>query len=269
LFGDTHNPSGSTKVCASGVVGLDLSQDGGTLNFGVSGRSYHGTGVLGLSGGGPGTSGTSKRGDGVDGNSDTLWGGNFHSVSFGGLLGSSTHGTGIVAMSNSATHPALSVRALGTGPLADAHNASNQTVMSLDQQGDLTIAGTLTTGGSCHVGCSAPHGGNGVSLVSYAPRESAPTMEDFGEAQLVAGAAFVRLDPAFANAIDSSKNYLVFITPDGETKGLFVAMRSAAGFEVRENGAGRSSVQFSYRIVAKPYGADAPRLPLVRTSASD
>jgi hypothetical protein len=268
LFGDTHNQSGTSKVCASGVVGLDLSQDGGTLNFGVSGRSYHGTGVLGLSGTGPGATGTSKRGDGVEGNSESGWGGNFHSVAFGGLLGSSTKGTGVMAMSNSSVHPALSVRALGTGPLVDAHDSSDNSVMSLDQQGDLTIAGTLTTGGSCHVGCSKTRDGNGVSQISYAPRESAPTMEDFGEAQLVAGAAFVRLDPAFANAIDSTKSYLVFITPDGETKGLYIAMRSASGFEVRENGAGRANVQFSYRIVAKPYGADAPRLPLVRTTRS-
>lgn len=268
LFGDTHNPSASTKLCASGVVGLDLSTDGGTLNFGVSGRSYHGTGVLGLSGAGPGTSGTSRRGDGVDGNSDSSWGGNFHSVAFGGLLGSSTHGTGVMAQSNSSAHPALSIRALGTGPLAEGRNAADVSVMSLDQQGNLTIAGTITTGGSCHVGCSKTRGGNGVSQLSYAPRESAPTMEDFGEARLVAGAAYVRLDPAFANAIDTSKSYLVFITPDGETKGLYVTMRSPSGFQVRENGAGRSSVQFSYRIVAKPYGADAPRLPMVRGSGS-
>jgi hypothetical protein len=266
LFGDTHNPGGSTKQCASGVVGLDLSTDGGTLNFGVSGRSYHGTGVLGLSGAGPGTTGTSKRGDGVDGNSDSSWGGNFHSVAFGGLLGSSTHGTGVMAMTGSATHPALSLRATGTGPLADARNASDDSVMSLDQQGNLIIAGTLTTGGDCRVGCSKTRGGGGVSQLSYAPRESAPTMEDFGEAQLANGAAYVRLDPSFANAIDASKSYLVFITPDGETKGLYVAVRSAGGFEVRENGGGRSNVQFSYRIVAKPFGADAPRLPLVRTA---
>jgi len=60
-------------------------------------------------------------------------------------------------------------------------------------------------------------------LVSYMPRESSPTMEDFGEGQLVNGTVAVRIDSAFANAIDQSKDYLVFLTPDGDTKGLYVA----------------------------------------------
>lgn len=237
LFGTTQNPSGTTKHCASGVVGLDLSTDGGTLNFGVSGRSYHGTGVLGLSGSGI------------------------------ALLGSSTRGTGVMAESGSADHPALSLHATGSGLLADAKNAGGQGVMSLDQAGNLTIAGQLTTGGDCKVGCSQKRAG-GVSVVSYAPRESSPTMEDYGEAQLNGGAAFVRLDPSFANVIDARNAYLVFITPYGETKGLYVAVRSPSGFEVRENGGGKSNVQFAYRIVAKPYGSQAERLPMVRDSAS-
>ena len=237
-FGDTKNPSASTKHCASGVIGLDLSTDGGTLNFGVSGRSYHGTGILGLSGTG------------------------------NGLLGSSTRGTGIMAESASTDHPALALLATGTGLLAAATNARSQQVMSLDQAGNLTIAGQLTTGTNCRQGCAGKAAG-AARVIAYAPRESMPTMEDVGEAQLSGGAAFVRLDPAFANVIDATKGYLVFITPYGETKGLYVASRSAGGFAVRENGGGRSDVGFAYRIVAKPYGADAPRLPMVRTAASN
>jgi hypothetical protein len=87
-------------------------------------------------------------------------------------------------------------------------------------------------------------------------------MEDFGEGQLTNGSAYVRIDRAFANAIDQSSDYLVFITPDGDSKGLYVTMRSPNGFEVRESGGGRSTLQFSYRIVAKPYGSTEARLPL-------
>ena len=93
-------------------------------------------------------------------------------------------------------------------------------------------------------------------------------MEDFGEAQLSGGAAFVRLDPSFANVIDATKAYLVFITPYAETKGLYVAMRSPGGFEVREIAGGKSNAQFGYRIVAKPFGSAAQRLPIVRSNIS-
>lgn len=237
LYGATKNASSKTKHCASGVIGLDLSQDGGILNFGVSGRSYHGQGVYGLSGTGA------------------------------GLYGDSKFGMAIFGRSASATAPALGLQATGAGPLMIATNASNAQALLLDQQGNLTISGVIKTSGSCHNGCLNSHG-VGRHLISYAPRESLPTMEDFGEAQLVAGSAQVRIDPAFANAIDQTKDYLVFVTPDGDTKGLYIAMRSPTGFVVRENGGGRSNVQFSYRIVAKPYGSEEARLPIVQDSAA-
>ncbi|HLJ83632.1 MAG TPA: hypothetical protein VKT51_05610 [Candidatus Eremiobacteraceae bacterium] len=234
LFGETHNLSGTTKHCASGVIGLDLSSDGGILNFGVSGRSYHGTGVFGSSG------------------------------SAAGLFGESKSGTGIFGRSASATMPALGLQATGSGPLMIATNAGGGQALSLDQGGNLTISGVIKTGGSCNEGCSQSRNGHGARLVSYMPRESSPTMEDFGEGQLVNGIAAVRIDPAFANAIDQSRDYLVFLTPDGDTKGLYVAERSIRGFVVRESQGGRSNVQFSYRIVAKPFGKDEPRLPIVQ-----
>ena len=55
---------------------------------------------------------------------------------------------------------------------------------------------------------------------------------------------------------------MVFVTPEGPSHGLCVTNKSPAGFEVVENEGGRSSVAFSYRIVAKPYGVTAARLPI-------
>jgi hypothetical protein len=237
VYGETNNPSGTTKKCASGVIGLDQSVDGGMLNYGISGRSWHGTGVFGLSGSGD------------------------------GLMGSSRDGSGIVGLSASATHPALALQSTGVGPLMIARNAAGAEALSLDQQGNLTISGVIKTSGSCQNGCSRTRNGRGTQLISYAPRESSPTMEDFGEAQLVNGTAVVRIDPAYASVIDQKKDYLVFLTPDGDTKGLYVAMRSPTGFVVRETGGGRSSIQFSYRIVAKPFGVDEARLPMISDSS--
>lgn len=232
IFGETHSPSSMTKHCAYGVVGIDQSTDGGMLNFGVSGRSYHGTGIFGTSGTGIGVSGSSRTSAGLSGTSA------------------------------SSVEPALAIQATGTGPLMFARDASNAKVLKLDQAGNLTIAGVIKTSGSCHLGCSSPGG----HLISYAPRESSPTMEDFGEAQLIDGSAYVRIDSAFANAIDQSKDYLVFVTPDGDNKGLYIATRSPLGFAVRESGGGRSTLTFSYRIVAKPYGSTEARLPLSQDS---
>ena len=230
VYSETHNPSSMTKHCAYGIVGVDLSTDGGTLNFGASGRSYHGTGLLGNSGTGV------------------------------GVLGESRTGAGLSGTSASATEPVLQIKATGAGPLMFARNSADDKVLKLDQQGNLTIAGVIKTSGSCQNGCSKP----GEHLISYAPRESSPTMEDFGQGQLVNGAAYVRIDHAFANAIDPNSTYLVFITPNGDSKGLYVTMRSPSGFQVRESGGGRSTLEFSYRIVAKPYGSTEARLPITQ-----
>src|SRR5476651_1796321 len=207
---EAHNPGGN------GV--FSETHNPSTMNFGVSGRSYHGTGLFGESGTGIGVSGASRT------------------------------AAALAGTSASASEAVLEIQATGTGPLMFAKNSANAKVLKLDQQGNLTIAGEITTSGSCQNGCNVP----GHRLISYAPRESSPTMEDFGEAQLTNGSAYVRIDGAFANAIDQKSDYLVFITPDGDTKGLYVATRSPGGFQVRESGGGRSTLDFSYRIVAKP-----------------
>ena len=96
------------------------------------------------------------------------------------------------------------------------YNSSSNQVFSVDNSGNEQIAGTLYTAGSCSVGCIAGRGAQ-RRVVSYAPRESQPTMEDFGEAQLQNGQAYVRLDAAFANVIDTRARYLVILTPEGES----------------------------------------------------
>jgi len=43
----------------------------------------------------------------------------------------------------------------------------------------------------------------------------------------------------------------VFLTPEGDCRGLYVRRKSAASFEVRELVGGKSSIAFSYRIVGR------------------
>jgi hypothetical protein len=74
--------------------------------------------------------------------------------------------------------------------------------------------------------------------------------EDFGTAKLRDGRATVKLDGDFAKAIKPT-GYHVFVTPEGDCRGLYVRGKTSASFEVREFGGGRSSVAFSYRIVGR------------------
>jgi hypothetical protein len=74
--------------------------------------------------------------------------------------------------------------------------------------------------------------------------------EDFGSERLSNGAAVIRLEPEFAQTVNTEVEYHVFLTPKGDCKGLYVANESPSSFEVHELGGGTSGVRFDYRIVA-------------------
>jgi hypothetical protein len=127
----------------------------------------------------------------------------------------------------------------------------------IDDKGNLFVGGYLYTSGFCQSGCSKTR-----HVTEYTPRTTEPKIDDEGEATLHNGSAHVALDPAFANAIDPRSRYLVTITPEGDSNGLYVANRTATGFDVRESRGGRSTLGFAYRIVAKPFGVNEPRLQI-------
>jgi hypothetical protein len=84
--------------------------------------------------------------------------------------------------------------------------------------------------------------------------------EDAGFGQLSGGSAHVEIDPTFAEAANTGVDYHVFITPEGETGQLYVTHKTATGFDVREAKGGKSTAQFSYRIMAKQHGMEQARL---------
>ncbi len=149
------------------------------------------------------------------------------------------------------------------GDLYASNNSSNVNAFYVTDSGDIHTIGKIYTAGSCSSGCVNDASKPGVHVISYAPSESQPTMEDFGEGQMANGLAYVRFDSAFAKTIDQASNYIVFITPEGDSRGLYVTQKTPAGFSVRENQGGHSTLSFGYRIVAKPYGVSAARLPMV------
>jgi hypothetical protein len=70
----------------------------------------------------------------------------------------------------------------------------------------------------------------------------------------------IALDPTFAQTVNLGVDYHVFLTPNGDCKGLYVSQKSATSFEVHELGSGSSSVAFDYRIMAKRSGYENARL---------
>jgi hypothetical protein len=87
--------------------------------------------------------------------------------------------------------------------------------------------------------------------------------EDFGSGELDNGVASIQLDPTFAQTVSPEVGYHVFVTPNGDCEGLYVARKSGTSFEVRELRGGKSSVAFDYRIVAKRRGLESLRLEQV------
>jgi hypothetical protein len=146
---------------------------------------------------------------------------------------------------------------------AQSNNAYD--FFTLDNSGNINAASLTTTKGTY----ARTTGTSGTARTLYTPHTSSPVTEDFGEGQLVNGRGYVRLDPALADVIDNSHAYHVFLTPEGDSKGLYVTEKTPAGFVVRESSGGRSTLSFEYRILAKPVDENGVRLavapPLPRT----
>lgn len=122
----------------------------------------------------------------------------------------------------------------------------------------LFIGNTVATGTKS---AAVPHP-DGLHRLLYTIESPECWFEDFGEGQLSMGKAEVRLDPEFASLVFAEK-YHVFITPYGESNGLFVTDRSPFGFCISEQQGGVSNVNFAYRVIAKRRDIAANRLAAV------
>jgi hypothetical protein len=128
--------------------------------------------------------------------------------------------------------------------------------------------GTCTLTGSGDTACTgvlksvvATKGGAGAQRVeTYAVQSAENWFEDAGTAQIVNGVGRVNLESVFGQTVNTGVEYHVFLTPDGDCKGLYVSAKTASGFEVRELGGGAASIAFEYRIMAKRAGYESVRL---------
>jgi hypothetical protein len=235
---------GSPSVWTAGVSGLDNSTSG-IYNAGVYGSSTTGIGVHGASVDGPGLIGDSNAGYGVL--ARTYLG----IPILGQFMQPGNRNPAIWAIGGTDNDP------IGTSFAVTQNSEALSFWVTNDSNAHLN--GLLYTNGNCNSGCDRSRG---ERVVSYAAQTSAPTIEDVGEGRLAAGQAHIAIDASLGRAIDRGASYVVFLTPEGYTHGLYVTDKVASGFRVVEVD-GHSDISFGYRIVAKPYGVSAPRLPVV------
>ena len=101
---------------------------------------------------------------------------------------------------------------------------------------------------------------DGSHRLLYCMESPESWFEDFGEAKLVKGKAAVKINKDFAG-VAKTDAYHVFLSPYGESNGLYVSRRNRNGFEVREQSGGRNTLTFSYRVVARRKDVPSERLP--------
>jgi hypothetical protein len=260
--GNTNGVSGSA-VSTSGVgVSGDASATTGNTT-GVYGKAASPTGV-GVYGNNPTPPGIGVYGvaPAISTESGTLtgagsvgvWGDS--STGFAGVLGTADSVEAVAAYNNS-THLATL--------FAENDESSKDDAIVLATYGskfsgycDIFVNGNLTCSGSKSAVVPVDGGSRQVAL--YAVEAPENWFEDAGSGSLVQGAAVVRLEPVFAQTVNTGMEYHVFLTPKGDCKGLYVANETGASFEVHELGGGTSAIAFDYRIMARRKSYEGIRL---------
>ena len=230
----------------SGVAGVNAATSG--TGYGVYGRSTNGPGVYG----------TSSVHNGIEGHASYPGVAGVAGYGSIGLYGSATEGAGMYAESTAYQGYAIQASAdsAHTNILAGENN-NNGNGCIIDADANLTCSGTIQGGADVAMRHRTSEGRH---VLAYASQSAGETIEDVGTARMSDGVANVRIDPAFVSVIDH-RWYYIFLSPMGDTRGLYVSMKTTSGFQVRENEHGRSNVEFDYRIVAHPFDAKYERLP--------
>ena len=235
----------ATSGTEAGIFGSTSSGTG----FGVKGQSPN-VGVIGVSGG------LSKEGAGSAGLAG-VWGdtGGSGPFFFSGVLGTADDNFAGHFVNNPGTNAF-------TAALVAEDLSNTKGALVFETDGPSIIGCTIDTGGnlSCTSVTAITNAGSGRKVSLHAVQSPENWFEDFGSGTLVNGVTTIALDPTFAQTVNTSIDYHVFLTPNGDCKGLYLSQKSRGSFEVRELGGGQSNVSFDYRIVAKRAGYEKDRL---------
>jgi hypothetical protein len=243
---------GAVMRGGTAVVGANLQNLGNPLETfaRVPGPEVGGSGVgvHGISGKGYGVLGDCQDNAAVVGRSTSsvgVWGSVRAEGGGYGVLGEGQDNAGVVGRSASS----VGVWGQGDRGVLGSVNSDSPGSFAGHFVGPVIIQGDLAVTGVN--GAVVPHA-DGSHRLLCAIESPESWFEDFGEAALNNGMASVSLDADFAALVAVADHaYQVFLTPYGETKGLYVAERTAEGFQVREQQGGTSNVGFGYRIAAK------------------
>lgn len=219
----------ATSGTGAGVHGESTSPAGSAvegLNFATSGEEA--IGVYGQS--------ASSLGAGVEGLNTSTSG--FADEVYGESL--SSQGRGVTGTNLATSGDAVGVNGETSSPdgyaVAGVNSAkSGRSVGVYGETGNTSTGfGALSKGkiGTTSVVISGfPFLGGLRAVYSMASPEC--WLEDFGSADLLDGAADVALDAVFSAAVRTD-NYKVFVVPEGDCSGLYVAAKGEQGFTVRE-----------------------------------
>jgi len=261
VYGLAQNTSGQTfgvqgynfanTDFAAGVSGVADGDQNKT--FGVTGQSFSpaGTGVWGLG------QGQSATGGLVGCCSVGVWGDTSSNAGgAAGLVGTADDAQALFLGNNSTNFL--------TAAINNFENSQHNVAMLLVQDPAFGQFCNINTDGVLF--CSGGHAlvvpvDNSRRQVALHAVESPQNwFEDFGSGRLESGVGTIALEPTFAQTVNTGSDYHVFLTPEGECRGLYVSNKSASGFEVHEVGGGQSNVAFAYRIVALRRGYENLRL---------
>lgn len=248
--GQTYGVQGynfSTGAFSTGLSGVSSSSSGTT--FGVIGvsTSPNGTGLLGFG------QGQSNTGRGIGCCVVGIWGDTSSTTpGAAGLVGTADDARAIYLENNSPRGvPTAFMQQDAAGQFALVAGGAGG-FCTIDTNGALFCPGGTST--------VAPVDSGRRQVALYSVQSPQNWFEDFGNGQLAGGSATVKLDRTFAQTVNASSDYHVFLTPQGDCRGLYVTRKTATGFEVRELGSGQSSVAFDYRIVALRRGSENVRM---------
>jgi hypothetical protein len=255
VYGVATPTSGSNY----GVEGTNASPTG----VGVNGENTATTGnAIGVWGTTDSTAGTAVYGLAIDASNTGLadqpvgvWG-TTNQAGGVGVAGTTDNAVAVSGANNSADNTTADFandESTNVGsPVIVASGPHYEGVCLMDVSGDLACNGSKSA--------VVPVDGGTRQVALYAVEAPENWFEDAGSASLSHGAAIVHFEPTFAQTVNGSIEYHVFLTPNGDCKGLYVSNKGADGFEVHELGGGASNIAFDYRIMARRKGYEDVRL---------
>jgi hypothetical protein len=242
VYGETNSPTGR------GVHGYTTHGSG--INYGVTGSTYStNTSASGVFGFNSRTTGTTR---GVTGQVSS-------SNGYGiiGILAPSGSGNGVGVIGYNAA-------STGTGSGVEGYNSSTNgwaAAFTSVSNGVAIYAapgktGLVVNGGSKNASVPTSEG----DRLLYSEESTEVWFSDYGFGKLVDGYTLVRIDPVYAETVNLSEPYHVFLQVYGDSE-LYISQRTTSSFEVRaRDGSSDKNVEFSYRVVAKRNGFESERL---------